>query len=271
MKPVLGITVEPDQVHDLIGQESFGQAWHGFELPGFVLGDRTWDETLSQVQRGISHVRDILPDDVARYLPETDTTARRAILDSLVEQLKLTVDYGVKCCTLELGIERIAVEHREAALLAREDLIKRLLPVADSLDVSICLPQREPCTPPGAHFAEYATQLVTTLDHDACKLTLNVFPNELHTLTVTELVQRSYSHVGVIRFFYEPGIGLRLDREQQLIWARALHLRRYDGLVVFCPLVKDRDKFCFEADQLLGLVQEIWLEQNREFDTVDGT
>ena len=69
MKPVLGITVEPDQVHDLIGQESFGQAWHGFELPGFVLGDRTWDETLSQVQRGISHVRDILPDDVGVEAP----------------------------------------------------------------------------------------------------------------------------------------------------------------------------------------------------------
>lgn len=269
MQPVLGITIDPDQTLELVAGMSFGTVWKGFELPGYLLADRKWDATLSSIQRQACHIRDILPSDVGRYLADTEAAARKLILDALIDQLKLTVDFGVSCCTLDLGIPRISHENRDAALTARVDLLNRLLPIADSLDVSLCLPQREPCSPPKAHFAEYATQLIAEVDHPACQLTLDVFPNEIRQLSVTELVQRSYSHIGVIRFFYEPGIGLRLDREQQLMWARALHLRRYDGLIVFCPLVEGLDQFCYEADLLASLVEEVWNQQGRDFDVLD--
>jgi hypothetical protein len=258
MKFALSIDPTLDGILTVADDDDLGLGWDGFELPASVLSNRRWASWLGTLNRSALHLCNLLPDHLGRYLAETTPGAQQAMLESIRASLKRSVDFGARAATLDLGLPRVHPETCGDELAVRADLVRQLLPLAKELDTTICLPKRLPRPAPDIHFASYAARIVKDIDNPRCRLTLNIVPIEMRELTLTQLVERDFQLVGVIRFIYEPALGHHLRDDVQRLWAKALHWSRFAGTIVFCPRVSSQASLLRENERLQTLVDEIW-------------
>jgi hypothetical protein len=261
MKFALSIDPTLDDILTTTEGDGLELGWDGFELPASVLENRKWATWLGDRNRGALHLSNLLPGHIGRYLTETPPSAQEAMIQSIRVSLKRSVDFGARAATLDLGLPRVRAETCGEELAARAGLLRQLLSLADELDTSICLPKRLPRPAPDIHFASYAARIVKDIDNPRCRLTLNIVPIEMRDLTLTQLVERDFQLVGVIRFIYEPGLGHHLREDVQRLWAKALHWSRFAGTIVFCPMVSSRTQLFRENERLHALVEDIWRNQ----------
>jgi hypothetical protein len=258
MKFALSIDPDLDDILALREDTAFAQGWDGFELPARVLGQRSWANWLAKLNRSTLHLRCLLPDRVGRYLADTPAGAQAAMLDTIRSSLKRSVDFGARAATLDLGLQRVHETGATEELAARAQWLRQLLPLAEELDTTICLPKRLPRPAPDIHYAGYAARIVKDIDSRRCRLSLNIVPIEMQGLTLTQLVERDFQWVAVIRFIYEPALGHYLREDVQRLWAKALHWARFPGTIVFCPIVDSRTRLLRENERLRTLVDDIW-------------
>lgn len=258
MKYALSIDPKLDDVLTLCNSAELARGWDGFELPASVLGDRRWSNWLGKLNRQALHLSNLLPDHLGHFLADTTAGAQAALLDNIRASLKRSVDYGVRSATLDLGMPRVHEETASEELATRAALLRELLPQAEEQDTTICLPRRLPRPAPDIHYAGYAPRVVKDLNERRCRLTLNVVPIEMTDLTLTQLVERDFQWVGVVRFIYEPALGHFLRDDVQRLWAKALHWAHFAGTIVFCPVVDSCSRLMRENARLCELLDDIW-------------
>jgi len=201
----------------------------------------------------ISHARDLLPADMARYLTESPALGRGDVLDCLKKTLAQCQACGVESVCLQMGLDRIGDATFDHDMNERVRLLRALMPAADRHKLTVCLRVRHPRAFPGSKEWERAAHLVHEVMHPCCRLALDFFPAEVppdHDLE--ELIRSCCFHVGVVRFHYTPSLGETLDAASQARWAKLLQQHGYKGAVVFCPNVTEEDGIataCEKIDQ----------------------
>ena len=201
----------------------------------------------------VSHVRDLLPPDLARYLSESPVRGRDDVLAALKEILLKCRSAGTHCVSLEMGLDRMGEDTFEDDSAVRVKLLRGLIPIADRQRLTVCVQARYPRSFPTSKEWERAGSLIHDVMHPRCRLTVNTVPNELpRGFDVKDFVRSCCFRMGVVRFLYDPGLGANLVPESQAEWAAALRHHGFRGVVVFCPRVSEPeavDEACARIDE----------------------
>lgn len=232
----------------------------GLELPGTVLENESgWEDLLEAYDLRCLALADLLPDSVARYLPEAEEGARAKVLTHLRQLVTRAAALDIRYIGLGVGIERVSLGALEPALERRTQVLRSLMPLAEAQEIITCIPVRMPAPGMSNVGLQHSVRLVHEVMHPNCRLALDVFVDEFEPDFKPNTVIKDYCFsLALIRFHYEPALGITFPLEQQREWAKALRWLGYRGGVVFCPQVSGPEMLRGEVERLAPVVAAHW-------------
>ncbi len=211
----------------------------------------------------VHHVRELLPESVSRYLPETTDRVRNSFITRSLDILHTCSNQGVEWASLDLGLDRPNGDNYNGGMEVRTELLKRIADNLGDANITICPVVRCPAPYPGSKAWQSAANLIHDIMHPNVHLTVNLHPAELdEDFDALALVRDIQANVPVVRLFYENDSPLHSPRtdspQSPAFWFDILRQRRYKGLLVFCPLSASEHKpeplerTCREIDELVA-------------------
>ena len=194
---------------------------------------------LAELGLELCHVRDLLPDEIARHLFEAPGKTRDDLRKHVDDLLRRAEAARARSADLEFGLDRIDGPQMEDALRRRIDFLRDLLDGPNVPHIDLCVPVRQPPPFPGAYTRDAAANLIYEVMNPACRLAVELFPGELPAdMDIGAFVREHYLQTALFRFHWQPALGEALDPARQRQWATALKRHTYRGCVVFCPKVR---------------------------------
>jgi len=226
--------------------------WNGIELYGTALDDDSlWSGLADRLHLPVLHVHDLLPTSVTRNLPEAPIATRNRLTDHLRRMLERAAAMSVRTATLDFGLAVDAGTKWNDALDRRVELLLSLMPLAEALEIDLCVDLRVPVTHGDDIINARGVRLANEIMHPNCQLTLDVFPFDLpEDFDLAGLVKQYIFKVAVLRTNYEPALGLRPLPEHLTEWCQALERRNYRGSICFCPDVESPESCQREFERL---------------------
>lgn len=193
----------------------------------------------------VIYVHDLLPADIAAYVPENEEAIRGRTLDYIKMAIQRCRQIGARYTSLDLGLDRIGMGDISVGIAARANFAKAVTRLAHEAGLILCLPVRLPRYGRELHEWDYAANIVHEVQHDACRLVVDIFPAELSAgFDASEFVRSSCFRVGVLRFHYHPCLGEDMSVSQHEEWARVLRLHGFNGAVILCPEAHASEGIC---------------------------
>lgn len=254
MKPILRIPLlEEEGLQPFLETVSGHDVWQGLELSGDLLDlDGGWEDQFDSFDLQLVCLADLLPADVSRYLAEAGTLARQALVRHLGILLERAAASGASYTSIDLGVERQAADHD--LLQIRAEMLRDLMPRAERMELTICVPLRLPEDLAAGHHHN-AVRLIKEVMHSHCRLVLEVFPEELDpSFDPAEFLADLHGYVAAIRWHYEPYLGHRLRSRFVANWVEALRGHGYGGVIVCCPRLRDPETLADELPRLERLL-----------------
>ncbi|MDP6450478.1 MAG: hypothetical protein QF773_06655 [Lentisphaeria bacterium] len=226
--------------------------WNGLELYGTALDDDSlWSGLADRLHLPVLHVHDLLPTSVTRNLPEAPIATRNQLIDHLRRMLERAAAMSVRTATLDFGLAVDAGTKWNDALDRRVELLLSLMPLAEALEIVLCVDLRVPVTHGDDIINDRGVRLANEIMHPNCQLTLNVFPFDLpEDFDLADLVKQYLFKVAVLRTNFEPALGLRPLPERLTEWHQSLQNQSYRGSICFCPDVDSPESCQREFERL---------------------
>jgi hypothetical protein len=256
----------PDDIEACLALIDKQDCWDGFAVSGRTINDlENWDDALNASETFWRFLDGLLPDAVSSQLPDLETAPREKIIEHTIALLQRTTSLDLTCASLDLGVDRLSwpnadtrYESVDAELKRREEILKALLPEAQSLGCRLCLSLRHPCPPITRQLTDLTLQLLSDIGRPECRLMLNVVIDELPSMSADEVLAEFIEQAAVIRLHYEPILGVRMYGEEQQNWADYLSGHKFDGQVIFAPSVDNVATFGAELERLAPQIWEFW-------------
>ncbi|HCN09838.1 MAG TPA: hypothetical protein DIT01_18085 [Lentisphaeria bacterium] len=226
--------------------------WNGIELYGTAVDDDSlWSGLADRLHLPVLHVHELLPTSVTRILPEAPIATRNRLTDHLRRMLERAAAMSVRTATLDFGLAVNTDTNWNDALDRRVELLLSLMPLAEALEIVICVDLRVPVTRGNDIINTRGVRLANEIMHPNCQLTLNVFPFDLpEDFDLAGLVKQYLFKVAVLRINFEPALGLRPLPEHLTEWHQALQRQNYRGSICFCPNVESPESCQREFERL---------------------
>lgn len=226
--------------------------WNGIELYGTAVDDDSlWSGLADRLHLPVLHVHELLPTSVTRILPEAPIATRNRLTDHLRRMLERAAAMSVRTATLDFGLAVDTDTNWNDALDRRVELLLSLMPLAEALEIVLCVDLRVPVTRGNDIINARGVRLANEIMHPNCQLTLNVFPFDLpEDFDLAGLVKQYLFKVAVLRINFEPALGLRPLPEHLTEWYQALQRQNYRGSICFCPNVESPESCQREFEQL---------------------
>ena len=184
----------------------------------------------------VLHVPDAIPPTLSRYASETGLADNAVALASLAAGLQSRVKGGVLYTSVDLGLDRLALECFADGLRRRNRFLRALRGHLEPLGVSLAIRVRWPRPFPGSHEWEWAGNLLHELRSERCFLAVDVVMQDLpEDFRVEGMLRDCAAHLAVVRLHYRPGLSECPSLEAWERWAAALRHHAARLAIVFCP------------------------------------
>ena len=207
----------------------------------------------------LSTVRDIIDPQTGHYLEDLQGKALTQVIDAAASALARCREFGSRHVTVDLGMERLDLNHSAEPLFAnRLLLLNKICPVAAEKGLIICLPVRVPSDAPGANGLRMAANLIYEAGFNNFRVCLNVFPNDLpNGLDAKQLLHKTASVTAVIRLFYSPCLGEELPIRDIKELVKAVKWHDFSGCVTLAPAGVPNNQIkniCEDIEELVDLL-----------------
>ncbi len=250
MKLALRLPTTPEGLTPFLEAIAGHDGWDGIEMSAAILDtEHGWEDLLDAFALPLLSVHSLLPVNVSRYLAEAGDVARHALLSYIRALLEKAAAAGIDYTSIDLGADREA-DGDDARIKVRADMLRSLMPLAEGLEVSVCLPRRLPRHQLRKE-PDATLRLVNDVAHRCCRIALNVYPDELpDAFDVRVFLRGIHLHLGLIRWHYEPHLGIHINQIFCGEWLEALRWLGYRGPLIFCPRHLDAATFQQEVVRL---------------------
>ena len=237
-----------------------GDGWDGIELPGEVMQDESgWEDAIEAFGVPCRGLGDLLPDAVGRYLPETAAAARERLLTYMRRLMTRAAMLNIEYAVIQLGVDRIASGALDAELTARCKLLRSLMALAETHEITVCVPVSLPAPAYRRDLLARTVRLIQEVMHPKCRLALDLRPDELPAdFEPADFLRTHGPSIAVLRFHYEPALGLGFTADSQAEWADAVRREHYQGDIVFCPHITGVDAIRRQSRAVAPRLRSTW-------------
>lgn len=256
MKTALRIpTLEP--LRQVLEAVAATKGLQGIETQGQTLGDYPeMEDWLYGLRLPLLSLDAPLPASVSRHLADSAPGLRERLLSHVEQLLDWAAGMETQAVCLDLGLEqrdRLA-DH----LGVCREMLAHLTPLGEMHRLQFCLPIRVPETGDGGA-GRLSLSLVEQVLHPSVGIALDVIVDETPPETdVFELMRPYYAHCSLLRFRYEPALGINMSARHHQSWSQALWAHGFRGLVVFAPVLPNLRRLEHELERLAPFLHDFW-------------